>query len=258
MKHVLKQASPQKFEDWKSENSYTHWEAPGFLKEHLLTEQGYICCYCGMRIFKDHYTIIEHLEPRAKYPHKMYEYTNLLASCNGDQKNITYVCKVKDTWATIQQKYQVTTASLYAMNFSEKGCNKLNPYIDQLQVGHQVIIQLASNPRKLHCDAKKGNEEIAIHPKIGNCESYFFYDYDGKIQPTDSSNKDVVNTIETLQKLRRQIIQENLLALDDYNIRELERLKQGFNTKDEQGMFTPFCQVVISILENEIKYRKAL
>ncbi|WP_299456903.1 hypothetical protein [uncultured Microscilla sp.] len=262
MKHILKQASPQDFENWKATEAPSKWQRPAFLVKYLLEDQGHICCYCGQRIFDNHTTIVEHLLPKDedKYPEKMYEYGNLLASCNGDQKQIVHVCEEGDSWDTISQKYYVAIETLYTINFGT-----LNPYTDVLKAKDKVIVLMPSNPKKLHCDAKKSNKEIAVHPKMGNCESYFVYDHDGAIKPVDAANQDVVATIdilglnvEKLQKAREKVINENVIGLDDFSVSELEQLKQHFYTKDEEGKFTPFCQVIVSILEDEIKYRKAL
>lgn len=261
MKHILKQTSPQKFENWKTSEAPTKWRRPAFLAEYLLEDQGHICCYCGQRIFDDHNTIVEHLLPKDedKYPEKMYEYDNLLASCNGGQKNIIHVCHEGDTWEMIAEKYCINVDALYVVNIDKKQRNQ--PF----NKGERVIVQQVAKPRKLHCDAKKNNKEIVIHPKMEDCESYFVYDHDGAIKPVDATNQDVVATIdilglnvEKLQKAREKVINENVIGLDDFSISELEQLKQHFYTRDEEGKFTPFCQVIVSILEDEITYRKAL
>lgn len=55
------------------------------VKESLLREQGYICCYCGKRIGLDESTKLEHLLCRNQYPELDLEYDNILASCDGGQ-----------------------------------------------------------------------------------------------------------------------------------------------------------------------------
>jgi uncharacterized protein (TIGR02646 family) len=56
------------------------------LKEALLKEQGYICCYCMQRISKETMEI-EHWKPKCegKYPELQLDYKNLLASCSGNR-----------------------------------------------------------------------------------------------------------------------------------------------------------------------------
>lgn len=88
MKYIKKCEEPEEFSNWKAlENdnwkpSWDNFQVPQKPAVHdaLLREQGYICCYCGMRITRDG-SHIEHLKPRSAYPHLALEYTNLMASC---------------------------------------------------------------------------------------------------------------------------------------------------------------------------------
>ena len=56
------------------------------LREALLNEQGFICCYCNQTIANNEKTFIEHLQDKGTFRQLTFEYTNLLASCNGSQK----------------------------------------------------------------------------------------------------------------------------------------------------------------------------
>ena len=95
MRYIQKGDSPQSFEDWKNkanENWQPSWgdfqnPEKKIVKEALLKEQGYICCYCGMNIENDCNTEIEHIKPRSKCigneSDKTLAFDNFLASCNG-------------------------------------------------------------------------------------------------------------------------------------------------------------------------------
>lgn len=93
MKYIKKCEEPEEFSNWKAlENdnwkpSWDNFQVPQKPAVHdaLLREQGYICCYCGMRITRDG-SHIEHLKPRSAYPHLALEYTNLMASCQGESE----------------------------------------------------------------------------------------------------------------------------------------------------------------------------
>ena len=96
MKYIDKGASPVFFEDWKRENNPTNWEndlqnpKKRELRDHLLKEQGYICCYCNQRIENNPLrTKIEHFYPKDahKYPELMFEYGNLLVACYGGTRD---------------------------------------------------------------------------------------------------------------------------------------------------------------------------
>jgi uncharacterized protein (TIGR02646 family) len=119
MKHIIKNGEPNSFQPWKVRKHYTKVELQsipnlttatkknilkkntiwkdftgtgkngvnGDVKKGLLNEQGFICCYCMSRIEIDDATI-EHLASRSVYPTEMFDYsTNLLASCNGGEKD---------------------------------------------------------------------------------------------------------------------------------------------------------------------------
>ncbi|TAE19643.1 MAG: TIGR02646 family protein [Bacteroidetes bacterium] len=60
-------------------------EPKNTIKQLLIEEQGYICCYCQQRIDKGETTQIEHLVARAVDARKMFDYDNLLACCKGGE-----------------------------------------------------------------------------------------------------------------------------------------------------------------------------
>jgi len=93
MKFIDKNEEPEIFANWKrleNEDWKPTWE--NFQKPEkpvvhnaLLKEQGYICAYCGMRISRET-SHIEHLKPREKYAKLGLDYTNFLASCQGESE----------------------------------------------------------------------------------------------------------------------------------------------------------------------------
>jgi uncharacterized protein (TIGR02646 family) len=107
MRHIIKGPEPEAFVRWKNDNHGLDvvWEdlapdAKRALRDALLEEQGYICCYCGRRIEADDAEqlphggqceeekkapIIEHLRPRSQFPELTFDYHNLLACCLGGQ-----------------------------------------------------------------------------------------------------------------------------------------------------------------------------
>lgn len=99
MKHIIKEPEPEFFVEWKhgeSEDWKPSWKAldgergvKSQLRKTLLKEQGYICCYCTMRINEEN-THIEHFIPRSdleKGSELELDYANLLASCDGVQED---------------------------------------------------------------------------------------------------------------------------------------------------------------------------
>ncbi len=93
MKYIKKNQPPPKFIQWKNsahEDWKPNWknfqkpEKP-LVHNSLLREQGFICCYCGQQIDLDT-SHIEHLKPRNQYPDLALNYTNLIASCQGESE----------------------------------------------------------------------------------------------------------------------------------------------------------------------------
>lgn len=95
MKHIIKAVEPKKFTDWKAANPGATYKshlcnihdpeavkAKKALKQSLLSEQHYICCYCECRISASD-CHIEHFKPKGipAYAHLQLDYTNLHASC---------------------------------------------------------------------------------------------------------------------------------------------------------------------------------
>jgi uncharacterized protein (TIGR02646 family) len=76
MKYIRKSEEPESSHKWKAlanetghplMMTYADNEKPDVCNE-LLQEQGYTCCYCGMRIAREN-SHIEHLKPQSFYPH---------------------------------------------------------------------------------------------------------------------------------------------------------------------------------------------
>ena len=100
MKYIQKGKEPQNFSDWKATQkslgvnyaAYKYLYNPEKAAVHisLLSEQGYICCYCCKRVEQSN-SHIEHLDPQSKTNSELsVEYTNMLASCGRDTNEPDY------------------------------------------------------------------------------------------------------------------------------------------------------------------------
>lgn len=106
MKYILKTSEPISFTQWKVQNAgeirkkgdnakklWRYWGHPRNndirreLKERLLEDQGFICCYCMQEVNNDAWSVIEHLDPKSKDPQKLtFNFSNLLIACHGEGK----------------------------------------------------------------------------------------------------------------------------------------------------------------------------
>lgn len=90
MKYIQKGKEPLNFSEWKATQkslgvnyNYKYLSNPEKAAVHisLLSEQGYICCYCCMRVEQSN-SHIEHLAPQSKTDSELsLDYTNMLGSC---------------------------------------------------------------------------------------------------------------------------------------------------------------------------------
>lgn len=103
MIHIEKQPEPEAFRQWKEQNpDATYGEIPKdvglALRNALLLEQGFVCCFCGCTIgpcddkgevlqiplepIRPHNIRNAHIVPQSKDTDKTLDYANLCASCN--------------------------------------------------------------------------------------------------------------------------------------------------------------------------------
>ena len=107
MKHIVKQEEPQVFSDWKGlssmdwQPSYDILSGPvkRVVKQALMAEQGYLCCYCERRLAEED-SHIEHFRPQSHPGTDPLDFYNMLCSCqNRLKKGVPRHCGIlKDNW----------------------------------------------------------------------------------------------------------------------------------------------------------------
>lgn len=91
MKYIKKTEEPTEFTEWKGraneKRSYKNLGNPtkSIVKQALIEEQGYICCYCEQELIETD-SHIEHFLPQTSYPEKDIEFSNMLCSCQNQIK----------------------------------------------------------------------------------------------------------------------------------------------------------------------------
>jgi uncharacterized protein (TIGR02646 family) len=100
MKHIQKQSEPENFKKWKEEGPRVYSGLSGNLKNEvkksLMTEQGYICCYCESSLVEND-SHIEHVKPKNPnaYPELDLDYQNMHCSCLDEKKGYPLHCGPK-------------------------------------------------------------------------------------------------------------------------------------------------------------------
>jgi uncharacterized protein (TIGR02646 family) len=112
MKHITKGKSPKELTQWfnaqpsndqgKINCRYSNLpsDVRAIVKQHLISEQGHICCYTGSRISETR-SHIEHLKPQSCYfeHHEDVDYHNLLAAYPGSAAGqCAYGAHAKADW----------------------------------------------------------------------------------------------------------------------------------------------------------------
>lgn len=92
MKYIKKNPEPLSLTKWNQRRGGKTPDWKSFSKsvkdsvyESLLEEQGYICCYCQRRISRRE-CHIEHFRPKSVYKNLIFDYKNLIASCQGEDE----------------------------------------------------------------------------------------------------------------------------------------------------------------------------
>ena len=195
MKYIIKQAEPQELTDFKAVAN-SKWTptyrgltsvAKKALKESLMKEQGYICCYCERSIV-DRDSHIEHFNPQERGEVDPLDFSNMLCSC---QKNLTkgtdrHCGNLKGAWFD-ERLFVSPMISSCESKFGFKGDGTIYPIENDLAAKTSI--------EKLGLDIGKLNalRESAIEPFLDNAlneqefklfvEGYLQLDSEGKYNP---------------------------------------------------------------------------
>lgn len=198
MKFIIKGNEPAAWKAYR-ETPGVDFDAIPELKEALLNEQGYLCCYCMNGIKEDNMKV-EHYKPRSTYPALKMVYTNLFATCTGD------FCTDK------------------------------------------------------HCDTKKENTELTIHPadSRNNCETIVGYSTNGKLTYPDVYKTDIEDTLNlnnsVLVSNRKGALFGAATALQKlgYSKATIEKQINLYRNKNAKGKFHPYCNTVLWLLNKKL------
>jgi uncharacterized protein (TIGR02646 family) len=198
MKFITKGGEPAAWKAYR-ETPGVDFDAIPELKEALLTEQGYICCYCMNGIKEDNMKV-EHYKPRSIYPALKMDYVNLFAVCKGD------FCVDK------------------------------------------------------HCDTKKKNTELIIHPANpkNNCEGIIGYSSNGLLTYPVQYRVDIEETLNlnnsVLVSNRKEALFGAATALKKLGYKKVIIQKQidKYRNRNSNGKFQPYCNAILWLLNKKL------
>lgn len=199
MKYIVKGGEPQELIDFRAAAT-SDWTpsyggltriAKNAIKESLMKEQGYICCYCERRIV-DADSHIEHFKPQSDPAVDPLDFSNMLCSC---QKNLVkgsdrHCGNLKGGWF---DEYLLVSPldSACENKFAYKGDGTIYPI--------EGDIAAKTTIEKLGLDINKLNNlrKLAIEPFLDDglskeefkqfVEGYLQMDSNGKFNPFPST-----------------------------------------------------------------------
>ncbi len=212
-----------------------------------------------------HNTTIEHLKPRSKNPNDIFNYNNLLASCVGGGKDIIHIVEDgKESLERISATYGKSDDEIRSLN------REID--FDNLEPRQRVVIEKKAEqrPGDLHCDTRKDSLEIEVDPLMPDCDDFFRYKaHDGEMISRHSKEAtDAIRILGLNSRLckdsRKGVLDGvtlaiesivNLLASSGDSTKSalqsrIDKLAEGFNTRNEKGQYKPYCYVCVSYLKN--------
>lgn len=121
------------------------------VRNRLVQEQGYLCCYYMMRIHgMQEDTNIEHNKPRSKYPELIFDYSNLLAACTrtkGEKKRTdSQTCDIAKGESEISKNPALNNVEVLIQydingNISSKDPTFHNDLVKTLNLNHKTLVE---------------------------------------------------------------------------------------------------------------------
>ncbi len=163
MKYIQKGIEPQELMDWKSREN-DDWQPDydsmggqlkNIVKESLMQEQGYLCCYCERRLTLND-SHIEHFVPQSNADIDPLDYSNILCSCQNrlNRGEPRHCGNLKEDW--FDSELLISPLDPKCENkFSFKADGKIKPADTDDKAAYTTIKKLGLNIPKLNDLRKK-------------------------------------------------------------------------------------------------------
>jgi len=166
MKHIVKDQNTPDFDKWKASANDdwqpTYEDLSGTIKEEvknsLIKEQGYICCYCERRLTDDG-SHIEHFNPQSNNAVNPLDYANMLCSCQNqlEQGEPRHCGHLKGDWFDNQLLVSPLDPDCEG-HFTYTADGKIQPAEKSDDAARMTIEILGLNINKLNALRKKAIE----------------------------------------------------------------------------------------------------
>ena len=166
MKHIVKDQNTPDFDGWKASANGdwqpTYEDLSGTTKKEvknsLMNEQGYICCYCERRLTDDG-SHIEHFNPRSNNAFNPLDYANMLCSCQNrlEQGEPRHCGNLKGDWFDDQLLVSPLDPDC-EVHFAYTADGNIKPAMKSDAAARMTIVKLGLNINKLKALRKKAIE----------------------------------------------------------------------------------------------------
>lgn len=166
MKHIIKQGEPTAFtawkamanDDWQPTYNIMPSDIKNKVKNALMREQGYICCYCESRLVNND-SHIEHFRPQSDPNIDDLDFANMLCSCQDRVKkgDPRHCGNLKEDW--FDEKLLVSPVDVGCeARFVFTGDGRISPANPADHGAEQTIKRLGLDIPKLRDMRKKAIE----------------------------------------------------------------------------------------------------
>lgn len=112
-----------------------------------------------------------------------------------------------------------------------------------------------------HCDTKKENTELTIHPadSKNNCEQIISYKLNGQLTYPVEYQTDIEETLNlnnpVLRSNRKSTLEATAIALKKlgYSKTIVEKQISKFSNKNDVGKFSPYCNAILWLLRKKLR-----
>lgn len=199
MRKIDKGVSPVWFEQWKEDFRHREGREPIYkkdfygaekprLREELLKEQGYICCYCMKRI-NNNTSHIEHFWPKGEFSSSDMDYANMLASCESESGG-EYCGHKKNDWYIDDMVIPTSPGIEDLFRYLEDGSIKANRKDRRAGAANQMIENLGLDSFHLKRNRRQAIEASEVYDDVDYMEEdirsfidYYNHRIDGKFEP---------------------------------------------------------------------------
>ena len=126
------------------------------LQDTIIEEQGYICAYCNRPIHKqnpedDEQLRLEHIEPKATYPEKTFDYYNLLGCCFGDEREKDRISPPRSLHCDVSKGEKEIPKEMFPTNIN---CEKILLYSSEGEISStdSNVYEAINSTLNLNCE----------------------------------------------------------------------------------------------------------